>query len=113
MHLDDLQQFVLILRSQSNDTVEMDLPKLDLLLAVAKEPGLAAGDYAEKLAAPKSSTNRHLREMREGQSGRERPKVGLGLIRAKTTAEDWRKHEVFLTRKGKLLIDQLTKLNSR
>jgi len=113
MLLDDLHQFVTILRSQSNATVEMDLPKLDLLLAVAREPGLSAGEYAEKTGMPKSSINRYLREMRGGQTGRERPKVGIGLVDAKAVPTDWRKHEIYLTRKGKLLVDQLCALGRK
>lgn len=113
MLLDDLHRFVTILRSQSNATVEMDLAKLDLLVAIAKEPGLTAGEYAGKVGMPLSSTNRYLREMRGGQSGRERPKVGIGLVEARAVPNDWRKHEVIVTRKGKLLLEQLLTLGSK
>jgi len=112
LRLTDLQQLVTILRSQSNATVEMDLPKLDLLIAIATEPGLSAGEYADKVAMPRSSVNRYLREMRGGQSGRERPKVGIGLVEARAVQNDWRKHEISLTRKGKLLLDQILALGA-
>lgn len=109
----DLKQFhklIALLRTQSTTSVDMCLTKLDLLLAIAADPGLASAEYARAIDLPTSSVNRHLRELRAGASGKSAPKEGLGLVEAKTNATDWRKNEVYLSRKGRLLIDQMLAL---
>ena len=113
MTLVELQTFIGILRTQSTDSVELDLPKFDLLVAVAVQPGLTAQEYGRIVNSPESSVNRHLRELREGQTGRQRPKRGLGLIVGHSDPNDWRKISVHLSRKGQLLIDQVLALGSK
>lgn len=112
MTLKELQTFIGILRTQSTDTTELDLAKFDLLVAVAQQPGLTAQEYGRMLGSPESTVNRHLRELREGLTGKQRPKRGLGLIVGHSDPNDWRKISVHLSRKGQLLIDQILALGS-
>ncbi len=113
MTLVDLEKFVNILQTQGNATVEFSFTKLEIFLAVAKTPGLFSSDYAHTTNTPSSSTDRHLRELREGKSGGARPKTGLGLIEGRVLGDDWRKNEIHLSRKGKLLLEQLLALGGR
>lgn len=112
MKLQDLQTLITILRTQSNSTTELDLAKFDLLVAIALQPGLTGQEYGTLLDSPESSVNRHIRELRDGATGRQRPKQGLGLITGIPDPNDWRKISVQLSRKGKLLIDQVLALGS-
>ena len=107
---ESLQTLVTLIQSQSNATVDMCLTKLDLLLAIAREPGLSVDEYSQRTGLPASSTSWHINELREGRSGKVLPMVGLGLIEARPNVDDWLRHEIFLSRKGKLFIDQLLAL---
>lgn len=113
MKLDDLHQFIRLLGLQSTMTVAMDLHKLKLLVAIAKEPGLTLDHYAERAEMPIFVAAPFLREMGPNTSKRKRPMVGkLGLIEARDVEDDWRKREFTLTPKGELLLEQLLALGS-
>ena len=113
MHLDDLHQFIRLLRLQSTLTTEMDFHKMALLVAIAKEPGLTIEQYAERAEMHFLVAVRLFREMRVGQSKRGWPRVGpLGLIEARDEAAYWKKREIILTQRGELLIEQLLALGN-
>jgi hypothetical protein len=113
MQLDDLYQFIRLLRLESTLTTEMDFHKLALLVVVAKEPGLTIEHYAERAEMHFLVAARFFREMRVGPSKRKWPRVGtLGLIEAGDEAGDWKKRGIVLTQRGKLLIEQLLTLGN-
>jgi DNA-binding MarR family transcriptional regulator len=108
-----VQKAVALLRTQGTEQVDMCLPKIDLLLAVASLPGRSPSEYAATCGFPESTVNRHIRELREGPVGPRRGKSGLGLLTSRPCAADWRRHEVCLTRKGELLMEHLLAILNR
>lgn len=102
-----VQKAMALLRTQGNEQVDMCLPKIDLLLTIAAQPGRSPAEYAGICGFPDSTVNRHIRELREGHVGPRRGKSGLGLLTSRPCATDWRRHEVCLTRKGELLVEHL------
>lgn len=108
-----LQKAVALFRTQGNGQVDMCLSKIDLLLTIATQPGRSPAAYAELCGLPASTTNRHIRELRAGHVGPQRGKPGLGLVTSQSNPSDWRQHEVFLTRKGELLVEHLQSLLNR
>lgn len=105
-----IQKAVALLRTQGNENIDMCLSKVDLLLTIAAGPGRSPAEYADLCGLPGSTTNRHIRELRDGHVGPQRGKAGLGLLTSRPSASDWRRHEVFLTRKGQLLVEHLQSL---
>lgn len=112
MLLADIEKLITLVQAQSNPTVDFCLTKLRLLLAIHEEPGLGAADYGRRCNLPDSSSSRHMRELKTGKSGNKRPMVGLGFIEAHPASDDWRKLEIRLSAKGKLLIEQLLALGA-
>lgn len=105
-----LHKLVTMLRAQSSANAEMSLHHLDVFLLIALTSKLSVKEYADMLEIPITSVSRYVRELGEGQGGTSRPKLGMGLVTAKQSPTDWRKHEVLLTRKGNLLLEQLLEI---
>lgn len=84
----------------------MPLQYVVTFLVVALEQGLSVGEYAERAGVSLSVMSRHLLDI--GERNRHREK-GFGLIDYRSHPEELRKHQVFLTPKGKTLLHRITR----
>lgn len=73
-------------------------------LAVALEEGQSVTDYAERLGLSMSTMSRHLLDIGERNRTME---PGHGLVTYRPDPLELRKHQYFLTPKGKTLLGQL------
>lgn len=73
-------------------------------LAVAQEEGLSVSDYAERLGLSISTMSRHLLDIGERNRTMD---PGHGLIFHRANPNELRKHQYFLTTKGKTLLGQI------
>ena len=73
-------------------------------LAVALKPGLGVTDYGNAIGIVQPIMSRILLEI--GQKSRNGGE-GLGLLDSRRDPTDFRQHQVFLTPKGKMLLNQI------
>jgi DNA-binding MarR family transcriptional regulator len=76
-------------------------------LLVAVKEGLGVQEYAERAGVTQAVMTRILFALGSRSQGRER---GYGLVQQGTDTEDARKHQTFLTTKGKALKGQIARL---
>jgi DNA-binding MarR family transcriptional regulator len=76
-------------------------------LLVAVKEGLGVQEYAERAGVTQAVMTRILFALGSRSQGRER---GYGLVQQGTDTEDARKHQTFLTAKGKALKGQIARL---
>lgn len=84
----------------------MPLQYVVAFLLVAMEEGLSVSEYAERAGVSLSVMSRHLLDI--GERNRHMEK-GFGLIEYRPHPMELRKHEVFLTPRGKALVHQITR----
>jgi DNA-binding MarR family transcriptional regulator len=82
----------------------MPLQHAYTFLLVATTEGLTVSEYAERAGTSQTVMTRHLLDI--GQMTRTR-EPGLGLVQHKTDPMDMRKHQVYLTPKGKALLHRI------
>jgi DNA-binding MarR family transcriptional regulator len=82
----------------------MPLQHAYTFLLVAEEEGLGVKEYAERAGVPQTVMTRHLLDI--GQMTRFR-EPGLGLVMQRQDPLDLRKHQSFLTPKGKALLHRV------
>ena len=76
-------------------------------LLVASEEGLGVQEYAERAGVTQAVMTRILFALGSRSRGRE---SGYGLVRQGIDTEDARKHQTFLTAKGKALMREIVRL---
>jgi DNA-binding MarR family transcriptional regulator len=82
----------------------MPLQYVVAFLLVAQEEHLGVGDYAERAGVSVSVMSRHLLDI--GERNRHREK-GFGLVTFRSKPLELRKHEYFLTNKGRAVLHQM------
>jgi DNA-binding MarR family transcriptional regulator len=82
----------------------MRLQYIMSFLLVAMEEGLSVGEYAERAKVSASVMSRHLLDI--GQRNRHM-EAGFGLVDYRPNPIELRKHEYFLTPKGRALAHQI------
>jgi DNA-binding MarR family transcriptional regulator len=82
----------------------MPLQHAYTFLLVAMNEGLSVSDYAERAGVSQTVMTRHLLDI--GMQTRSR-EPGLDLVMQKTDPMDMRKHQSFLTPKGKALLHRI------
>src|SRR5579872_2063557 len=75
-------------------------------LLVAEEQGLGVGDYAKRAGVSVSVMSRHLLDIGERDRNME---DGLGLVTYRSNPMELRKHEYYLTDKGRALVHRITR----
>ena len=87
---------------QLNET--MPLQYVISFLIVATNEGQGVKDYSKMLGVNPTTMSRHLLDI--GPRNRQM-NDGYGLVQCRPNATDLRKHEYFITPKGKLLLDKI------
>lgn len=82
----------------------MPLQHAYTFLMVAMDEGRSVSEYAERAGTAQTVMTRHLLDIGEQTRTRE---PGLGLVVRKTDPMDMRKHQVFLTVKGRALLHKI------
>ena len=85
----------------------MPLQHAYAFLLVALEEGRSVSEYAKRASVTQAVMTRILFALGSRSQGRER---GYGLVQQGTDTEDARKHQTFLTAKGKALKGQIARL---
>ena len=107
---DDKASFAAIFRealvafTQDADRDTMPLQYLTTFLLVAMKPGLSVTEYAEFGQRSGSVMSRHLLDL--GERNRKK-QPGFGLVVGRPNPMELRKHEYFLTPKGRALFERL------
>ena len=104
--LRSLEKFVSRIR-QEDATIQIQV--VATLLEVADNEGMSVTDIARKVGSALSSTSRNLaalsdRHWQKTKSGQ--PKPGLGLVELRIDPMNSRSKQVFLTSKGKQLLNE-------
>lgn len=89
---------------------DMPLQLVLTFLSVARYPGKSVGDYAEMEGVSKSVMSRHLLDLGERNRKME---PGFGLVGARPHPMELRRHEVFLTPKGRALLQAMARTLDR
>lgn len=86
-----------------------DIPSqtISSFLLVAMEEGLSVLDYAEKAGVAQSVMTRHLLDL--GERNR-RKEPGLGLVIQRPDPNDLRRHQTFLTPKGRAIYHKIVRI---
>lgn len=82
----------------------MPLQYVVAFLLVAMEEGLGVSEYAQRAGVSLSVMSRHLLDIGERNRSMEE---GFGLITSRQNPLELRKHEIFLTPKGRTLLHQI------
>jgi DNA-binding MarR family transcriptional regulator len=88
----------------------MPLQHAYTFMLVALEEGLGVSEYAERANVAQTVMTRHLLDI--GLQTRTR-EPGLGLVMQRPAPMDMRKHQAFLTPKGKALLHKLLRAAKR
>src|SRR5262249_52961060 len=86
--------------------VDMPLQYVTSFLLVAMDEGKGVGEYAERAGVSKSVMSRHLLDI--GPRMRNQS-TGFGLVETRTNPEDYRAHSVYLTAKGRAMMERIVK----
>lgn len=84
----------------------MPLQYITAFLLVAEEEGLGVVDYAKRAGVSTSVMSRHLLDIGERDRYMEE---GFGLVTSRANPMELRKHEFYLTDKGRALVHQITR----
>lgn len=84
--------------------ITMPLQYVVAFLLVAQEELLGVGDYAERAGVSVSVMSRHLLDIGERNRYQEK---GFGLVGFRSKPLELRKHEYFLTDKGRAVLHQM------
>ena len=82
----------------------MPLQYVTAFLLVAEEEGLGVGDYAKRAEVSVSVMSRHLLDIGERNRDME---PGFGLVTYRSNPMELRKHEYFLTDKGRAVLHKI------
>lgn len=82
----------------------MPLQYVMAFLLVAEEEGLGVGDYAKRAGVSVSVMSRHLLDIGERNRDME---PGFGLVMYRNNPMELRKHEYFLTDKGRAVLHKI------
>ena len=82
----------------------MPLQYVTAFLLVAEEEGLGVGDYAKMAGVSVSVMSRHLLDIGERNRDME---PGFGLVSYRSNPLELRKHEYFLTDKGRAVLHKI------
>ncbi|TWG60756.1 helix-turn-helix domain-containing protein [Aminobacter sp. J44] len=94
-------KFIQLLRKHQTD---MPMQMADVLLAIARRPGLTMAELAEEVDLAQSSCSRNVAALSEYHR---LGKPGLGLVEAVIDPREPRRRAIFLTQKGKVFVTQL------
>lgn len=95
------RKFIQLLRQQN---AEMPMQQADVLLAIARKPGLTMAELAEECDMAQSSCSRNVAALSEYHR---LGKPGLGLVEAVIDPREPRRRAIFLTQKGKVFVTEL------
>lgn len=95
------QQFIRLLRNQQN---EMPMQQADVLLTIARRPGLTMAELAEEVDLAQSSCSRNVAALSDYHR---LGKPGLGLVEAVIDPRNPRRRLMYLTQKGKVFVTHL------
>jgi len=98
------QRFIRLLRDQQS---EMPMQQADVLLAIARRPGLTMAELAEEVDLAQSSCSRNVAALSKYHR---LGKPGLGLVEAVIDPREPRRRAIFLTQKGKVFVTQLMRV---
>lgn len=82
----------------------MPLQYVTAFLLVAEEEGMGVGDYAKRAGVSVSVMSRHLLDIGERNRDME---AGFGLVTYRSNPMELRKHEYFLTDKGRATLHKI------
>ena len=98
------QRFIRLLREQQSD---MPMQMTDVLLVIARRPGLTMAELSEEVDLAQSSCSRNVATLSEYHR---LGKPGLGLVEAIIDPREPRRRAIFLTQKGKVFVTQLMRV---
>lgn len=103
---DDVRKLVAALDPFHNIRQTMPMQYIRTFLLVALEEGLGVSEYARRAGVSQSVMSRHLLDIGDRNRHMEE---GFGLITFRPNPTDFRKHEIFLTDKGRAIAHQLVR----
>lgn len=89
---------------------DMPLQYLRTFLRVMHNEGLSVNDYAQQANVSKSVMSRHLLDI--GPSSRDPTVPGFGLVESRVDPMERRKHQIYLTPKGRALAQRLARFRA-
>lgn len=98
------RKFIQLLRKQQS---EMPMQQADVLLAIARRPGLTMAELAEEVDLAQSSCSRNVAALSDYHR---LGKPGLGLVEAVIDPREPRRRAIFLTQKGKVFVTELMRV---
>jgi DNA-binding MarR family transcriptional regulator len=101
------EALVAFMKEADRDT--MPAQYITTFLLVALQPGLSVGEYAELAHVSNSVMSRHLLDI--GDRNRQM-NAGFGLVTGRPNPMELRKHEYFLTPKGRALFERMSRIVS-
>lgn len=99
-----IQQIVRLFREQQN---EMPMQQADVLLTIARRPGLTMAELSEETNLAQSSCSRNVAALSDYHR---LGSPGLGLVEAVIDPRNPRRRMMFLTAKGKVFVTHLMRV---